>query len=188
MVVIALGKFFWSDLHLNHDKDFIYAARGYSNVNEMNTEIISRINETVSSNDDLYLLGDLCLSADIDKNKFLLGQIKCANIHIVVGNHDTNARISMYSSLWNVVDVSYGDRIKIGKYCFMLSHFPMVTTNFDDDKKPRARVYHLYGHTHSKDIFENFSNGGINISVDANEYPVSENEIISFIERWRHEQ
>ena len=27
-----------SDLHLNHDKDFIYGSRGYSTVEEMNED------------------------------------------------------------------------------------------------------------------------------------------------------
>ena len=32
-----------SDLHLNHDKDFIYGSRGYSTVEEMNEDITTKL-------------------------------------------------------------------------------------------------------------------------------------------------
>lgn len=176
-----MTRFFWSDLHLNHDREFIYAARGYQSVKEMNEALIRSINSTVQADDELYLLGDLCLGVDIFDNKTLLGRINCRNIHIILGNHDTNNRIKMYESLWNVVEIAYGGRINIGKYTFMLSHFPMNTTNYDDVKARWMRVHHLYGHTHSKDIFENARNGGLNVSVDASDHPLSENEIISLV-------
>ena len=38
---------FTSDLHFNHDKDFIWGARGYSSVNEMNRIQIEKFNSVV---------------------------------------------------------------------------------------------------------------------------------------------
>lgn len=32
--------YFTSDLHLNHDKEFIYKNRGFNSINEMNNTII----------------------------------------------------------------------------------------------------------------------------------------------------
>ena len=40
-----------SDLHLNHDKPFIYAVRGYSSVEEMNKDLITKFNNTVTDED-----------------------------------------------------------------------------------------------------------------------------------------
>ena len=53
--------YFTSDLHLNHDKEFIYKERGFSSVEEMNTAIINNINETLTEGDELFILGDLML-------------------------------------------------------------------------------------------------------------------------------
>ena len=36
--------FITSDLHFNHDKDFIWKERGFSNVNEMNEAIVKNWN------------------------------------------------------------------------------------------------------------------------------------------------
>ena len=58
-----------SDLHLNHDKEFIYAARGYSSVGEMNKDLIAKFNNTVTDEDEVYILGDLCLGGAFFKQK-----------------------------------------------------------------------------------------------------------------------
>ena len=50
-----------SDLHLNHNKEFVYFPRGFKSVYEMNDTIISNWNKTVSGDDDVYLLGDIML-------------------------------------------------------------------------------------------------------------------------------
>ena len=76
-----------SDLHFNHNKPFIYADRGFSSVDEMNTVIIHNFNSVLTHQDDLYLLGDTLmgntsesillfqqLSATEGKNSFDLGK------------------------------------------------------------------------------------------------------------------
>ena len=50
--------YFSSDLHFLHDRAFIWGARGFESVDEMNEEIIKRFNEVVQSDDTLYLLAD----------------------------------------------------------------------------------------------------------------------------------
>lgn len=57
-------KYFSSDLHLNHDKAFIYEACGFSSIQEHDETIIERFNSIVTERDDLYLLGDLMLGND----------------------------------------------------------------------------------------------------------------------------
>ena len=68
-----------------------------------------------------------------------LKQIKCQDIRIIIGNHDTNSRIELYKTLPNICVIGYAALIKHKKWNFMLSHYPMATTNFDDDKKPFCR-------------------------------------------------
>jgi len=48
---------FTSDLHFGHDKPFIYEARGFSSVQEMNIAIIRNFQECISPEDELFILG-----------------------------------------------------------------------------------------------------------------------------------
>lgn len=66
-----MGIFLSSDYHLNHNKDFIYKARGFECVEDMNEEIVKRHNEVVRWDDDIYLLGDLMLMNDEEGIKYL---------------------------------------------------------------------------------------------------------------------
>ena len=50
-----MGIFLSSDYHLNHNKDFIYKARGFECVEDMNEEIVKRHNEVVGWDDDIYI-------------------------------------------------------------------------------------------------------------------------------------
>lgn len=49
---------FTSDLHLNHDKAFLYEPRGFTNIKEMNEAIIENWNSVVKPGDIVYNLGD----------------------------------------------------------------------------------------------------------------------------------
>jgi calcineurin-like phosphoesterase family protein len=171
-----------SDLHFGHDKDFIYAARGFSSIDEMNAAIVDRFNSVVSPTDDLYLLGDTMLG-DLENGISLLKQLN-GKIHILWGNHCTNNRRKAIAECPNVVEVvGYATMLKYRKFHFYLSHYPTLTANNDDDKPLKQRVLCLAGHTHSKEKFEPC--GSYNVAVDAHDcYPVSIDEIIEdFINR-----
>lgn len=49
--------FLTSDLHFNHDREFIYGPRGFKSVEEMNEALIKNWNGTVTNEDDVYVLG-----------------------------------------------------------------------------------------------------------------------------------
>ena len=102
-----------------------------------------------------------------------LKQIKCQDIHIILGNHDTSARIELYKTLPNVSVADFATLLKYKKWNFMLSHYPMLTTNLDDDKKPFCRVWNCCGHSHTKEIIDPITKS-IHCELDAWEnYPVS---------------
>ena len=96
-----------SDFHLGHDKPFIWEARGFNSVQEMNQTIIKNLQETITKpTDELYICGDVTLG---EINRELLWQIP-GRVHIILGNHDTDARAQVYKDLgWSV---SFGERIK----------------------------------------------------------------------------
>ena len=61
-----MAIFVVSDLHLGHDKPFIYGARGFENVEDMNEAIIRNWNEVVDEEDDVCILGDLVMGSEVN--------------------------------------------------------------------------------------------------------------------------
>ena len=117
-----------SDLHFNHDKEFIYKPRGFNTIQEMNESIVDRFNSKVSNDDIVYILGDIMLGGNDLSGLNYLERLN-GNIHIIIGNHDTQSRINQYTNLANVKSVQYATLIKYGKHSFYLSHHHKVGTS-----------------------------------------------------------
>jgi len=170
-----------SDTHFCHNKDFLWQPRGFNNQWEMNDAIIENWNSIVNPADDVYLLGDVMLS-DNEQGLKCLKALK-GNIHICVGNHDTDERIKLYNSCYNVVEIEYAYRFKVDKWRFFATHFPTLVGNYDDEKIPTRQLYNLCGHTHTKDMFLDWDKGRIiHTEMDTNNCrPWNINEIIDQI-------
>ena len=143
-----------SDLHFNHDREFVWGARGFCCVQDMNEAIIEHWNAIVAPEDDVYVLGDLCLGGAgmNDENQKLIERLN-GRIHIILGNHDTPARIKMYCFCKNVVEApKYADMLSYKGYHFYMSHFPTMTANLDRESLKQCTIC-LYGHTHQTDNF-----------------------------------
>ena len=178
--------FFSSDLHLNHDRQFIYEPRGFKSVYEMNEAIISRYNEIVYPEDDVYILGDLMLGNN-DEGIRLIKQLK-GNIHVVRGNHDSDARMELYNKCYNIVEITEGQFFKWNGYHFYLSHYPTMTSNLEKDLVLRKHVLNLYGHTHQVTNFYNGIPYMYHVGVDShNCYPISIENIIKDIQEKTNE-
>ena len=163
--------YFTSDLHLCHDKEFVYKPRGFNSVDEMNNEIVRRWNLVVGKGDTVYVLGDLMLN---DNNK-AMELIKTLNgeIHIVLGNHDTDKRAGLYKGLPNVVEVAYAIKLRHNKMNYFMTHYPCVTGNLQKESLEQMTV-NLFGHTHSKELFWEGRPYMYNVALDAhNCFPVS---------------
>ena len=53
--------YFTSDLHFYHDKIITHTQRPFYNAEEMNKTLIQKWNNKVSSNDEVYILGDFTM-------------------------------------------------------------------------------------------------------------------------------
>ena len=172
-----------SDWHFCHSRSFLYEPRGFSNEYEMNDAIIKRYNEVVQPDDDIYCLGD-CMLNDNEMGLYCIKQLK-GNIHIIRGNHDSDTRIKLYSSCWNVVEICEGKYLNYNNYHFYLSHYPCLCSNWDYDKPLKSRTISLCGHTHTKDPFADWDKGLIyHCEVDTSAcYPWHIDQIIDKIRR-----
>ena len=169
--------YFSSDWHFNHDREFIWGARGYNNIQEMNEDIIKKHNLVVCRLDDVFVLGDLMLG-DLEKGLECVRQLN-GRLHIIRGNHDTDTRWEAYKNLPNVVEVTEGQFLKYGKYHFYLTHFPCMTGNLEKESLKQMTL-NLYGHTHQAEKFYKDIPYMYNVGVDAHScYPVWIEDIIN---------
>ena len=143
--------------HFNHNREFIYHPRGFEDVGEMNAIIVGRHNERVAPEDDVYVLGDLCLGGSgaevLTQTKAFIESMN-GKLHIILGNHDTPARVAMYETCENVVEIVYATMIHYHGYHFFLSHYPCMTANLEKESLKQCTI-NVYGHTHQKNNFYN---------------------------------
>lgn len=171
-----------SDLHFCHNKNFIYEPRGFYMVKHMNEAIVENWNKTVDMEDDVYVLGDIMLN-DNDTGIKLLKSLK-GHLHIILGNHDTDSRIELYSECYNVCEITCADRLKYDGYHFFLSHYPCFTGNIEKESLKQMTI-NLFGHTHQPTNFFIDARGKeiphmYHVGVDShNCTPISLDEIIN---------
>lgn len=172
--------FFVSDLHFCHDREFIWKARGFASVLDMNMEIVKRWNETVSDKADVYVIGDLMLGGPDSNGIEYIRQLK-GYLHIITGNHDTDKRVEQYKSLPNVISVTHAAKVRYDGYNFLLTHMPCLTGNLEK-KSIRQMTINLSGHTHSNRKFFYDLPYVYNVAADAHECrPVHVDTIIKDI-------
>ena len=159
-----------SDTHFCHDKPILYEPRGFNSIDDMNKTIINNWNGIVTDQDDIYVLGDFFLGTDTDYIRDTIGNLR-GKIHLIIGNHDTHAKIELYKEL-RICEVLYATQIKFKKRLFYLSHYPTLTATLQSN--PEKAIFNLFGHTHSKNKFYENSPYMYNVAVDANDNaPVS---------------
>ena len=156
-----------SDLHLGHDRDFIWGPRGFNSVEEHDETIIKNWNELVSPDDEIWCLGDLMLGDNYTGCQ-KLNQL-AGKIYILAGNHDTSTRVQMYANLRpTILTMGLAYILKYQGYRFYLSHYPTIVGNYDADKPLKQRVIGLCGHVHTQDPFYDADKGLIyHVELDA---------------------
>jgi calcineurin-like phosphoesterase family protein len=96
-----MGIYFTSDLHIGHDKDFIYKPRGFNDVFEMDNAIIKNFNEVLKYDDTLYILGDIVMGGEQFHKEWnrVLNSLPCAEVYYIIGNHDTENKCEYYDKV-----------------------------------------------------------------------------------------
>lgn len=151
-------NYFISDLHYGHEKCIGFDNRPFSSVEEMNNGIVSGITSVVSSEDDLYILGDMAMKVHLAIE--LLGRLAESgvnSVHLIKGNHDNVAAIQQ-AHCKNLVEVLDYKKMQMStqkypKLSVALCHYPMLSW----DKQMYGGIL-LYGHIHIQPMFY-FENG-----------------------------
>lgn len=166
--------FFTSDTHYDHlniirgtsQWDSFEPGSSHQSVRDFDTQeahnqqLIDNINNTVGEDDTLYHLGDWSFNGIENIWKFRK-QIKCNNIHLILGNHDHHLekpkfmtkefqeealKMGFYNAFCyrDVFEsVSYYKELTIEKQRIIMSHYSMRVWN-----KSHHGSWMLYGHSH----------------------------------------
>ncbi len=155
--------FFIADPHYGDERILKYENRPFQSVELMDADMIRRWNEVVSSEDTVYVLGDL--GAD-GYEKDILSKLNGTKF-LVKGNHDTKSNKEYRS--FGFAEV-YDHPIIIDGF-WILSHEALyVNTNM-----PYAN---LFGHVHNSPIVKDYSNQHYCVSVERINYTPIDFDII----------
>ena len=134
--------YYISDLHIGHKNCLRFDERPFTDVQEMEKEMIRQWNQKVKTADDVYILGDVFFRYK-DRYADFLRQLH-GKLHLITGNHDYPL-LKDQEAMSCFADV---DKIRMitdnGRYV-VLCHYPIISW----DKKHYGS-YHVYGHVHKQ--------------------------------------
>lgn len=182
-----------SDLHIGHDREFVYEYRGFKSCEEHDTTLVENWNSVVSDEDTVYILGDVMIRHGLEDDEFeyginILKQLK-GHLVIIRGNHDTEGKLKRYRECPNVVSAGdaalYLNYPEEGSYHFYLSHYPTLVSH-EHLKPVKTALINLFGHTHQKERFYEGHPYMYCVGLDAHDIkPVLLDEIIEEVRQRR---
>ncbi len=134
--------YYISDLHLFHNKVLQLSNRPFSDIEEMHQTIIKNWNQTVTSKDVVYIIGDLGMyhSKEITQ---ILRSLPGRKV-LIKGNHDIeNLKYRPLRECF--VDIKNMDTIQDQGQKIVLCHYP-----FEEWNGYYRGHYHIHGHIHEK--------------------------------------
>ena len=173
--------YFTSDLHFYHDKIIRHCDRPFRDAQEMNEKIIQNWNNTVSPDDEVYILGDVTMKGP--EQAFAVLSRLAGKKYLVHGNHDyfvDNHAWKEYD--WLFLWVKEYFELVVNNQKFVLFHYPIA--EWADFYKGSI---HLHGHQHNKAVYnhqqlQSALRRQYDVGVDANDFrPVSLEEVWLFL-------
>lgn len=157
------GKVFvFSDTHFNDKKILKYCNRPFLSVKEMNAAMVSRWNNAIGPEDEVWFLGDFVYYGSVSEWERKLN----GTIHFIRGNHDRRMHLAGKRKI-----------LEYSGFRFLLVHDPSHVP-------PDWNGWVIHGHTHNNRTsdypFINGEKRTINISAELTGYaPVPLDEIIA---------
>ena len=177
--------YFISDLHFGYEGVVGMEAckkgerRGlyYDTVEEMDKDMIDRINGVVGADDKLFILGDVACYGKAHHAVACLKQLNCKKFYLIKGNHDSEPLEHKsfrycFREIYDTLLYRNGDKR------IFLSHYPIC--EWDGYNKG---IWHFYGHVHDNNtigsVFADMIPTAVNVSIDRLGRPMTADELIS---------
>lgn len=157
------NTFIISDMHFGHKNIISYENRPFNNVDEMDKAIIDNWNKTVTTEDTVFILGDVSFY-NKDKTKEIVSSLKGKKI-LILGNHDKAKTSTWWKETGFEEVISYP--IILDEF-YILSHEPVYLSK----NMPYANIHGHIHHLKYEDIQY------FNVSVECINYtPIDFNSI-----------
>lgn len=173
-------NYYISDTHFSHKNilKFEDANRPFSDISQMDAEMIFNWNATVRDSDNVYILGDVSF-AGIERTEKILSQLKGRKI-LIFGNHDKVIKNNKTLHKYFVSMQEYLE-VKIDGINIIMFHYPISNWNM-----AHYGSIHLYGHVHSQFCDNIYKKNSYNVCADINYLqPCTLEEVIKNNIRWR---
>lgn len=137
-----MANFYIADPHFGHERIIEICNRPFTDVEDMNKQLIEKWNSKVTNEDTVYILGDFCFKMSKQDAIKILKQLNGKKI-LVRGNHDKYAGQRDFDECFEKVC----DYLQVAedKLQIILSHYPIIDY---------AGMYYgakmIYGHIHDK--------------------------------------
>lgn len=136
-------NFYTSDLHFNHEKIYSNGTRPpFKTAAEAQEAIINNFNSVVKPNDNLYILGDLTLSASYDDLVAFLRRLN-GNKIVIQGNHDRQRTLEKLKEDKVIANWHPWKGCKDQGVSIFMTHFVPLEAHTG----PELKLY-LHGHVH----------------------------------------
>lgn len=142
--------FFWSDMHIGHDRDFIYPPRGFKSIQEHDETLIARWNQTVPSDGIIFHLGDIMALADASKFWGLVRKLGFGTLYCLWGNHVSGQK----QAYQEVLKVQFPNAFPSDDLPNKIGHYEIYPLWVDVDGNPDKKVCFLpeYVEVHAKKV------------------------------------
>ena len=168
----ANNTFFTSDTHFGHKNVIKHCNRPYSNIEEMQEDIIRIWNKTVPETAVVFHLGDFSFLPP-EKLEWVLPRLN-GDIILVRGNHDPDTTVALFQKVYDLVDLSILDNGT--KYHIVLCHYPLAVWN-----KRHHGAYHLHGHSHGSYVVP--KGKILDVGWDVWQKPISFKEVVEYMDK-----
>jgi len=172
--------YFTADLHFHHSNIINLNGRPFSNIEQMNNQLIQNWNSCVTENDEIYILGDFLFKGTGTDANNIINRLN-GKKYLIKGNHDKDYLEDNAFNKENFVWIKDYYVLNYNKIKIVLFHYPIFEWDgyFGDS-------IHLYGHIHNcsknkeqEKRIKLLGKRAINVGVDVNDYyPVSIEKVI----------
>ena len=169
--------YFTADQHFGHENVIRHCNRPYESAEEMDTALIRNWNDTVKSEDEVYILGDFTMLSAPKAHEYLT-QLN-GRKYFIKGNHDKFLKGNAFRPYEKDFEwIKDYHVLNLHNRQIILFHFPIAEWH-----QFFRKSIHLYGHVHNSEHslkrLSTLDGAMFNVGVDVWDYrPVSIDEII----------
>lgn len=183
--------FFWSDTHFNHKCEHwrlpLWKARGFSSVEDHNEGLITRWNNTCSTNSVVFHLGDFIFGYNsIEQFKAIINRLIFKELFIMPGNHTSGWKQvfeEQKGMFWRVNSQKVVNFVPnyleavFNQQLVVMSHYPILS--FNGQSKGSFCLYgHVHGNLHQTGIGKLYSQARtMEVTVEATPVPISMEQV-----------